>query len=90
MTIEHEMRSTLSYTPFRFAKSIAAVMRHDEKVGKGRVPEVEESKQIVSQAWRSGGGMIERSPQRATLVRHIIDPNYEGFGPVARRGQALE
>jgi hypothetical protein len=80
---------TRHFNSYRFAKSIAKVLRHDEKVGKGRVAERESIHIITKAEWRDGGGVIPKGGRPVTLVRHITDDNYEFFGATSRHGALL-
>lgn len=49
-----------------------------------------ETRTIVSESWRSGGGVIPHGADRATCVRHIIDPDYVFFGATSRHGALID
>lgn len=59
------------------------------KITKG-VDKDSQSRTIVSESWRSGGGVIPHSTDRTTCVRHIIDPDYVFFGATSRHGALID
>lgn len=59
------------------------------KIMKG-VDKDSQSRTIVSESWRSGGGVIPHGTDRATCVRHIIEPDYVFFGATSRHGALID
>jgi hypothetical protein len=49
-----------------------------------------QTRTIVSESWRSGGGAVPHTTDRATCVRRIIDPEFVWFGGTSRYGAGIE
>lgn len=60
------------------------------KIVPGHESWVPEARTVLSESWRSGGGCVPHSTDRATLVRRVFDPYFEGFGGTSRYGQGIE